>query len=69
MEISESFSPNTRVLTDSTIGLLDNFLSASAFNSLVFLTFGEVDCRILPIIGIQRPPEGGAALVPLITQG
>ena len=48
---------------------LEKFISASAFNSSDFLKSGEVDCRILPILGLQRPPEGGAALVPLIPLG
>ena len=39
-----------------------------SFNSTDYLTFWRLDCRILPIIGLQRPPEVGAALVPIITQ-
>ena len=55
--------------TGDTIGSLENFPPTTAFNSSDFLRFGEVDCHILPILGPQRPPLGGAALVPLIPLG
>ena len=45
---------------------MDNFLSTAEFNLSEFLRFGEVDFRIFTIMGIQSPPEGGAALDPLI---
>ena len=53
----------------SSIGLLENLPSTEAFNSSDFMILGKVDCRILPILGIQRPPVGGAALVQLIPLG
>ena len=49
--------------------ILENLASTSAFDSLEFLIFGEVDCHIFPILGPQRPPSGGAALVLLIPLG
>ena len=66
MGLPEIFSLNTWVITGGTIRLLENFLSTSAFNSSNSLIFGEVDCHIFPIPGLQMPPAGGAALVPLI---
>ena len=45
------------MLTGGTIGSLENVLSTAVFN-----------CRILPILGLQRPPEGKATLVTLIPQ-
>ena len=56
-----------------TIGSLENFISTVAFNSSDFLKFGEVDFRILPILGLQKLvtliPQGGAELVPIIPLG
>ena len=57
---------NNSVRTGGAIGLLENFPSAEAFISSDFLIFGEVDCRILTILGLHRPPAGGTALVKLI---
>ena len=57
---------NIMVLTSSAIRSLEIFLSTAAFNSSEFLKFGEVVCHMLPIIGLQRLSEGGAALVPII---
>ena len=48
---------------------MDKFLSTEAFNSSGLMKFGEVDFCILPILGLQRPQEGGSELVPLIPQG
>ena len=49
--------------------ILENLASTSAFDSLEFLIFGEVNCHIFPILGPQRPPSGGAELVLLIPLG
>ena len=57
------------ISTGSTIRPLDKFLSTAAFNSSDFLKFGEADFHIFPIIGLQMPPEGGAALFSLIPMG
>ena len=67
LEPLESFSPNTWALTDVAIGSLKKILSKPAFNSSGSLNIWGVDCRILTILGIQRLPEGGAALVPIIS--
>ena len=45
---------------------LENFPSITTINLSEFLRFGEVDYRIFPILGLQRPPAVGEALVPLI---
>ena len=54
------------MLTGGTIGSSEKFPSISAFNSSYFLKFEEVDYHILPILGLKRKPEGGAALVSII---
>ena len=39
------------------IRLLVNFPSTEAFNLSDFLIFGEADCRLFSIPGLQRSPE------------
>ena len=46
----------------SSIGLLENLPSTEAFNSSDFMILGKVDFRILPILGIQRPPLGWGSM-------
>ena len=41
----------------------------AVFKTSDSLKSGEVDFRIFIILGIQRPPEGGAALVALFPLG
>ena len=48
------------------MGLLEKIPLTTVFNLLYLQKFREVDCRLLINTGLQRPPEGGEALVPKI---
>ena len=50
----------------SVIVLSEIFQSTAAPNSSDFHKFVEVDCRLLTIAGLQRPPIGGKPMVPQI---
>ena len=53
--------------TGGATGLLEKFPSMEASNSSDVQRFDEVDCRLLTIPGLQRPLEGGEALVQQIS--
>ena len=55
-------------MTGST-GLLETFPSMAAFHSSYFQKVGGLDCCLLTIPDLQRPPEGGEALVTKIPLG
>ena len=67
LELSLNLLPNNWVRTGGAIIIFEKFLSTVASNLSYFKKFGGVYCLLLKIPGIQRPTEGGEALVPQIS--